>query len=316
MVYGTRPGTHVSTVKISIVTPSYNQAEYLEETIQSVLNQRYPDLEYIIVDGGSSDNSKDIIDKYSSKLYWYVSEPDNGQADAINKGMSRASGEICAFLNSDDLYLPGALQLVATYFEQNPTCNWVCGDTVYFGENILSYHHCSKVPTKPVHALIWEYHTPQPGMFWRRSVLDVFFNTSYDYCFDHDFYLKLLQLGVPCKHIKYPVAAYRLHSTSKTVNYQQNFDLEFDLIADSYLSTLSFFDQRKVVATKKIRKLYREIQNGTAVDSDDDLYSLVIRTIFLAFMYPEILLRRPWWGTARYILHCLIKRQHKTSPMI
>src|SRR6266700_4138610 len=106
--------------KISIVTPSFNQAQYLEQTICSVLDQRYPNLEYIIVDGGSSDGSVDVIRKYEKSLTYWVSEKDRGQTHAINKGLERASGSILGYLNSDDYYLDGALHRVAEQFTKHP----------------------------------------------------------------------------------------------------------------------------------------------------------------------------------------------------
>src|SRR5687768_8040118 len=105
---------------ITVVTPSYNQGGYLEETIRSVLRQGYPRLEYIIIDGGSSDNSVEIIQKYSNQLAYWVSEKDQGQANAINKGFARATGEIMGWVNSDDLLLPGALHRIGLAYQQNP----------------------------------------------------------------------------------------------------------------------------------------------------------------------------------------------------
>src|SRR6266850_561949 len=120
--------------KISIVTPSFNQGRFLEETILSVLNQGYPNLEYILIDGGSSDQSLEVIRRYEEHLAYWISEKDRGQVDAINKGLNRSSGDIFAFINSDDVYLPGTFAAVAEYFEADSRREWVCGDTIMFGE--------------------------------------------------------------------------------------------------------------------------------------------------------------------------------------
>ena len=111
--------------KISIVTPSYNQAEFLEETICSVLDQGYPNLEYVIIDGGSTDGSVEIIKKYEAHLAYWVSEPDAGQYYAINKGFARTTGDIMAWLNSDDLYFPHALSVVGQIFRAHPDIEWI-----------------------------------------------------------------------------------------------------------------------------------------------------------------------------------------------
>jgi len=112
--------------RLTIVTPSFNQSEFIEETIVSVLDQDYPDLEYIIVDGGSTDRSVELIEKYERWLTYWVSEPDRGQAHAINKGFERATGQIAAYINSDDAYLPGAFATVAQTFARNPRADWLC----------------------------------------------------------------------------------------------------------------------------------------------------------------------------------------------
>src|SRR6266513_4869973 len=120
----------MSEPRISIITPSFNQAQFLEETILSVLNQRYPNLEYIVIDGGSTDGCVDVIKRYEDRLAFWVSEPDRGQPHAINKGLAKATGEIVAFINSDDVYLPGALSTVASHFIESPERGWLCGDTL------------------------------------------------------------------------------------------------------------------------------------------------------------------------------------------
>ncbi|HZU87535.1 MAG TPA: glycosyltransferase family 2 protein, partial [Anaerolineaceae bacterium] len=124
---------------VSIVTPSYNQARYLEATLRSVLEQDYPNLEYIVVDGGSTDGSREIIQKYASRLAWWVSEKDRGQTDAINKGFSRAHGEILAWLNSDDTYQPGAIRQAVEALQNHPRAGMVYADTNFIdaADNVI-----------------------------------------------------------------------------------------------------------------------------------------------------------------------------------
>ena len=170
--------------RISIVTPSFNQAQYLDETIRSVLDQGYPNLEYMINDGGSKDGSVDIIRKYESHLAYWVSEKDRGQVHAINKGLEQASGDIFGFINSDDLYLPGALAAVADHFETHTDCQWVCGDTVMFGEGHTTELIRAVVPKSAAHCLSWAYKAPQPGHFWKRELIQKFgFDEKWPYDF-------------------------------------------------------------------------------------------------------------------------------------
>jgi len=120
--------------KISIITPSFNQGKFIKKTIDSVLSQNYPDLEYVVIDGGSTDNTVKILKSYGNKIKW-ISEKDKGQADAINKGLKIINGEIIAFINSDDYYLPDTFKKIVDFFKQNITCNVVTGDYLIINEN-------------------------------------------------------------------------------------------------------------------------------------------------------------------------------------
>jgi glycosyltransferase involved in cell wall biosynthesis len=273
--------------KISIVTPSFNQAGFLEETVLSVLNQRYENLEYIIIDGGSVDASVEVIRKYEKHLAYWVSEKDNGQAHALNKGLERVTGDIVAYLNSDDLYLPGAFDAVVKHFQDNPASDWVCGDTMFFGAG-ETYLQEAIVPQSAAHALCWAYKAPQPGMFWKRPLMAGGFAEKWRYCFDHELYVRQLLARHRCAYLNTPLAAYRLHGASKTVAEGSRFDAEFDAIAAQYEPQLTGADRRWCAATR----LYRQ---AAAAQKNAGLKSL----LHSAITYPEGLLARPFWGSLR-----------------
>ena len=177
---------------VSIITPSYNQVKYLEDTIQSVIRQDYPNLEYIIVDGGSTDGSREVIKRYQDKLAWWVSEPDQGQADAINKGFRKAQGEIIAWLNSDDLYLPGAISSAVGLFQDNPTAGVIYGDAVSADADgrLLNELRLRSWGTRD---FLQFNIICQPAVFMKRSIVEKIglLDPSYHFFLDHQLWIRL-----------------------------------------------------------------------------------------------------------------------------
>jgi glycosyltransferase involved in cell wall biosynthesis len=285
----------VNLPKLSIVTPSFNQAAFLEQTILSVLQQNYEALEFIIIDGGSTDGSLEIIRKYENQLAFWVSEKDRGQAHALNKGLERATGEIVAYLNSDDLYLPGAFASVVNYFREHPECDWLCGDTLMFGEEQDDVVVSAIVPKSAAHALSWAYNAPQPGMFWKRDLLREGFDDRWRYCFDHELYVRLLLAGHECHHLPATLAAYRLHPNSKTVAEGGLFDSEFDQIAEMYEPSLEGAGRRWCAATRLLRQSFAASRAGRRGPAARDLLRAFV-------IYPEGISRRNFWGCFRQLL--------------
>lgn len=211
---------------VSIITPSFNQAAFLEQTIQSVLAQNYAQIEYIIVDGGSTDGSVEIIQKHAEGLAWWVSEPDTGQADAINKGFERAHGEFVAWLNSDDLYLPGAVSEAVVALQANPNIGMVFGDAITIDTQGRPLKHLTFSDWGLVD-LMGFCIICQPAVFMRRSALEQagFLDTSYHYLLDHHLWLRIAQL-TPIQHVGYPTmpwAAARHHQAAKNVAQAEGF---------------------------------------------------------------------------------------------
>jgi glycosyltransferase involved in cell wall biosynthesis len=184
---------------ITIITPSFNQAPFIERTITSVLEQGYEKLEYFVVDGGSTDRSVEIIRRYEGDLAWWVSEHDAGQTDAINKGLRRATGDIVAFINSDDHYVPGAFEKAVAAFERTGA-RWIVGACRYMYEDgTLMGVWKPELPTSPRHR--WIIDTvgwPQASTFWRRDVFEEFgmFRQDMHYIFDTEFGLRLALAGL------------------------------------------------------------------------------------------------------------------------
>jgi glycosyltransferase involved in cell wall biosynthesis len=224
--------------RITVVTPSLNQSAYLEGTIVSVLSQDYPNLEYIVVDGGSTDGSVEIIEKYADHLAFWCSEPDRGQSHAINKGFARATGDILAWLNSDDYYEPDALRAVADVYCNAPHTVMVYGDCymlypdgrttlkrkISFDRNICLYSYLM---------------VPQPSAFWRRDVYEAVGDLREDLqcAMDYDLFLKLAHYcPTGIRHLRTPLSTYRLHHGSKSLSLVRQFALEWSRVRSSHTS--------------------------------------------------------------------------------
>jgi len=194
--------------RISIVTPSYNQGEFLETTILSILNQNYPNLEFIIMDGGSTDDSATIIKKYEKYVDYWTSEKDKGQSDAINRGFERSTGTILAHLNSDDVYWPGALRAAAEYFRAHPGVDVMFGDTYLIDERSEVFRVLKDAPAFRSSIKYGAAHLVQPNSFWTR---DIFFRAgmydlSFHYCMDAELWSQILKLGGRFQPLRQPLA--------------------------------------------------------------------------------------------------------------
>jgi glycosyltransferase involved in cell wall biosynthesis len=204
--------------KLSIVTPSFNQDQFLEETIQSVLHQDYPNLEYIIIDGDSTDDSAAIIERYANQLAYWVSEPDRGQGHALNKGFQKVTGDLVGWINSDDVYYsPNVFSQVVTWFQKHPDLDACYGHNLYIDAN-GALLFCRKAnPFYSERLLqIWNF-INQPTVFFRRRVLDTCeVSEEYHYCLDYDFWLQMSETyRFGCSNIL--TAAARWYSSCKTV---------------------------------------------------------------------------------------------------
>jgi glycosyltransferase involved in cell wall biosynthesis len=208
-------------IKITVITPSYNQGKFLEETILSVVSQDYKDVEHFVIDGGSTDDSVAIIKRHEKKLAGWISEKDRGQSHAINKGLKMATGEIVMWLNSDDVLLPGALQTAANYFSKHPDVDLIHGKSILFGDN-----YKEKIIGKRTKDLKVKYLAyipfPQPSSFFRKSVIDStgLLDESLHYGMDYEL-LARIALQSRILYVDHLFSKYRLHPDSKTGNNEK-----------------------------------------------------------------------------------------------
>ncbi len=291
---------------ITVITPTYNSGPFLAETIESVLNQDVPGLEYMIFDGGSTDDTVDVIRRYEKHLTFWVSEKDGGQAAAVNRGFARATTEFVAELDSDDLYLPGALHAALDVLRSTPGARWVAGGILDFGTAHTPQHswYLPTVPTTLLDVLTQRFQVAQPGHVWSRAMIAAVggYDTSMRYVFDNDLYAKLLINGERCIAINRPLAAYRLHPTSKTMAEGQYFEAEWDRIRARCVPLLPPHERviyRHRVAMLRSQSSYTTAARELAEGSPADARARFARTIA---SYPPSLLSRAGLGCARRLL--------------
>jgi glycosyltransferase involved in cell wall biosynthesis len=233
---------------VSIVTPSYNQGKFIEETIRSVLLQGYPNLEYIIIDGGSTDQTVELINRYEPWLAYWVTEPDRGQSHAINKGLRRARGEIIAYLNSDDLYLPGAIQQAVQFLSQNQEGDIVYGDCRVIDKESQTLFLGRGRDFDLFVELCWNF-VQQPTVLMRRKLLDLigYFDEELHYAMDVDYWLRAA-MKAKFSYLPVELAAFRITEGSKTGKDLIPFDTERLRIIDRFFCS---HEDRKVKQWRK-----------------------------------------------------------------
>lgn len=275
---------------VSIITPSYNQAKYLEQTILSVLNQDHPRIEYIVIDGASTDGSVEIIKKYADKLVHWESKKDNGQADAINKGFARATGEIVAWLNSDDYYLPGTIRAAVKVFEENPDVVLVYGNMLAVDENGQTFNTLTYKQLTLEDLLCFQI-IGQPAVFMRRAALQKTsgLDSTFHFLLDHLLWIKIAKQG-RILHVNETWSAARYHAEAKNVAKAAEFGREAFRILETIAQdkdlapTLHKIDRRAHASAFRVDARYL---------LDGGLPGKALQAWFRAlFIYPPVALKR------------------------
>jgi glycosyltransferase involved in cell wall biosynthesis len=238
---------------VSIITPSFNQARYLEQTIHSVLDQDYPNIEYMIVDGGSTDGSVDIIRRYASRLAWWVSEKDAGQSDAVNKGLQRVTGEVIGWLNSDDLYQPGAVRAAVEILQKHPEAGAVYGDALAINEAGKAFNLMRARQYNLVDLLAFNI-ICQPAAFMRRPVLQQVgqLNKDYHLLMDVLLWIEMARMA-PLVYVPQVWAAARYHQQAKNRTFGAAYGREARVLIDDLRSRPEFHsiitsNERRIMA--------------------------------------------------------------------
>lgn len=300
----------------TIITPSYNQGRFIEETIKSVLSQTYPNIEYIIIDGGSNDDTVSIIKNYEKKIDYWVSEKDNGQTHAINKGLLKSTGEIIMWLNSDDVLLPGTIEKVVNLFLQNPEVNLIHGTALLFGD--IKEQLKSAPKTDLTHRYLAYIPFPQPASFFRRKLIEEqgLLDEKLHYAMDFDLLVRAV-LNYNVLSVQDTLAKYRIHPASKT-NDHLLFAKEWAVVFSKVLRSFDF--SKDIIDEMKSMDLYTE---GSDLYSVSKHFSLT--DLELAFFYfidiqmhyhYQVLETKQSFHLAKFILNRFPMRQTQANSIL
>ena len=258
--------------RISIVTPSFNQGQFIEETIRSVLLQGYPNLEYVVIDGASTDQSAAIIRKYSPWLSHWVSEPDRGQSHAINKGLARCTGDIVAYINSDDTYLRNAFWKVARASRSYQDRDWFVGASYV----IYDRNHPQKcdIPDFTDDLVAWydrRCGLPQPSTFLRMGLFEEngLFDETLTHAFDHEYWIRLIISGSRPIVLRTALAAFKLHEAAKTSGGPANFRLDLFRIEEMHEERLPPATVARLRRSRTVRRWETEVRDGLQLCADN-----------------------------------------------
>lgn len=282
--------------KISLVTPSYNQGEYIEKTITSIIEQNYPNLEYVIIDGGSTDNTLEVLKKYDKYLSYWVSEPDNGQSHALNKGIRQCTGDIFNWINSDDYYAPNALHKVAQHFANNPHVNVVTGmETVFYEDDRQKTTDYSGTRLNAsLEELVYAAHIDQPPTFFRMGIIEQIglLNEELHYRMDSELWMKYLLhygkegiLKIPDK-----LTYFRVHDNSKTGSARLLFEAEYNALL--YVFGKHFGVNPAIVSLIREKSKSLNLDQIQNFNYAQDFCANRFRAVYCRAFYPELYRRK------------------------
>ena len=289
--------------KVSIITPSYNQGEYLEETILSVLNQTYGNIEYIVIDGGSTDNSVDIIRKYEERITFWCSEKDKGQADAINKGLKRATGDMVCWINSDDVLYPNFVEKFVNHFVSHPDVDFLYGDVEQGADMQHAIIRRGEVIDYPTMLRTLHVPMPQQATMWRKEVMDKigYLDPQWHVLLDREYFMRIAQYCV-IEYLSGVVAFFRNHENAKSIAEWHKWMPELE----KYYVTL--FEDRKFP--------YQHLKKESMASMYWECYRIAVscnEKQAQRYYLKKLLIIRPFWCVYKLIIRLMITIKHKLN---